>query len=207
MARIRIKWQDARGRRPQAPSIPQRTWEQHRELLKRLYLEDGMKLGDVMRVMKDEHSFTPSYVYICSYGKIENLLWLLVARLFAFAAGVSIPPSSTKNGVSTRGQVEAKRNRTSLPRSQRSNLRLQKALQPRAPSAVMTLIILRKRKPASRRSLLLNQSFLTGAVLRLVPVHARPHPQQIRIQTSAMKLWDLSIKMPQFRHRVQPFHK
>lgn len=111
-------------------------------------------------------------------------------------------------GASTRGQVEARRNGSSLPHSQQSsNLRVQKALQLRALTTTVTLMIPRKRKSASRRSPFLNLSFPISVVQRPIPVNARPRPQQIRIQTSAMKLWGLSIRTPQFGHRVHPCTK
>jgi hypothetical protein len=63
MAQRPIRWFDPRERRPHAPSVPQEEWEKYRAQLKQMYLEDGLKLEEVMKIMKDEYSFAPSYVY------------------------------------------------------------------------------------------------------------------------------------------------
>jgi uncharacterized protein (DUF2384 family) len=95
-----IRWVNAKDRRPHAQSIPQRAWEEHRGLLRRMYLEEDMKLENIMKIMKDEYSFTP----------IRDGL----SKLFAFLGGVSIPPSSITGGGSTKGQAEAQRTQIGL---------------------------------------------------------------------------------------------
>lgn len=64
MSQRPIRWYDASTRRPYAPRIPQSTWDEHHDLLKRMYLEEGMTLEDIMKVMKDEYAFTPSYGHL-----------------------------------------------------------------------------------------------------------------------------------------------
>jgi hypothetical protein len=63
MAQRPIRWFDPRERRPHAPSVPQEEWEKYRARLKQMYLEDGLKLEEIMKMMKDEYSFAPSYVH------------------------------------------------------------------------------------------------------------------------------------------------
>lgn len=50
-------------RRSSSPPIRQAEWDQHRELLKHLYLEADMTLEAVMEYMRIHHEFTPSYVH------------------------------------------------------------------------------------------------------------------------------------------------
>jgi hypothetical protein len=55
-------WGDNSLRGPSSPPIRQAEWDQHRELLKDLYLEADMTLEAVMEYMRVHHEFTPSYV-------------------------------------------------------------------------------------------------------------------------------------------------
>src|SRR5436853_2743886 len=52
----------AAGRAPNAPAVSPAEWATHRELIKRLYLEQNKKLDHVMDYMKQQHGFCPSYV-------------------------------------------------------------------------------------------------------------------------------------------------
>jgi hypothetical protein len=116
MSQRPIRWHNAKSRRPHAPSIPQRAWEQHRGLLKRMYLVEGMKLEDIMKIMKDEYFFTPSYAHLFILHRkfVSMSFHAALSKLLAFAGGASTHPSSITGGVSTRGQAEAERKRTRL---------------------------------------------------------------------------------------------
>jgi hypothetical protein len=57
-----IRWHTGAARAPNAPEVSPAEWEEHRELLRKLYLESNKTLGDVMEYMKEHHSFAPSCV-------------------------------------------------------------------------------------------------------------------------------------------------
>ena len=42
---------------PEGPQIQEEEWEQWRGFLIHLYLENGEKLKDIVRIMADEHNF------------------------------------------------------------------------------------------------------------------------------------------------------
>jgi hypothetical protein len=63
MAYQAFPWGDNSLRGPSSPPIRQAEWDQHRELLKHLYLEADMTLEAVMEYMRVHREFTPSYVH------------------------------------------------------------------------------------------------------------------------------------------------
>jgi hypothetical protein len=75
-----------------------------------------MKLENIMKIMKDEYSFTPSYVHLPPLHRPEGNASIRdgLSKLFAFLGGVSIPPSSITGGGSTKGQAEAQRTQIGL---------------------------------------------------------------------------------------------
>ena len=62
MVRRSLKWAAAPSRRPNAPEVLPAQWEERRELLKRLYIDQGMTLDGVMHFMDVQHGFLPTYV-------------------------------------------------------------------------------------------------------------------------------------------------
>ncbi|KAI0802155.1 hypothetical protein GGR55DRAFT_683566 [Xylaria sp. FL0064] len=42
------------------PRMHKGTWNQHRDILRRLYMDENQPLGDVMRIMKEKHNFKPT---------------------------------------------------------------------------------------------------------------------------------------------------
>src|SRR3954466_7726197 len=63
MAFQAFPWGNNSFRGPNSSPIRQDEWEQHRELLKHLYLEADMTLEAVMECMRVYHDFTPLYVH------------------------------------------------------------------------------------------------------------------------------------------------
>jgi hypothetical protein len=63
MAFQAFRWGNDSLRGPNSSPIRQDEWDQHRELLKHLYLEADMTLEAVMEYMRVYHDFTPSYVH------------------------------------------------------------------------------------------------------------------------------------------------
>jgi hypothetical protein len=78
--------------------------------------EPGNSIVVVMKIMKDEYSFIPSYVPLSILHRkfVSISFHAALSKLFAFAGGASTHPSSIIGGVSTRGQAEAERKRTRL---------------------------------------------------------------------------------------------
>jgi Clr5 domain len=57
MAELNLRWS---GRGPQAPSIAESTWEEHKDLI--CQLRPTMTLARLMEVMASRHNFKASYV-------------------------------------------------------------------------------------------------------------------------------------------------
>jgi Clr5 domain len=58
-----IQWHTTAKRATNAPEVLPTEWEQYRELLRQLYIEENRTLGQVMRYMSTQFGFSPSYVH------------------------------------------------------------------------------------------------------------------------------------------------
>jgi hypothetical protein len=57
-----IRWHTGAARASNAPEVLPAEWEEHRELLRKLYLGSNKTLNDVMEYMKEYYNFAPSCV-------------------------------------------------------------------------------------------------------------------------------------------------
>jgi len=55
-----LRWNHPPSRAPKAPKVLGRDWEQHRALLKSLYIDQNMTLEGVMKYMKAQYGFSPT---------------------------------------------------------------------------------------------------------------------------------------------------
>jgi hypothetical protein len=57
---LKLKWRNGVSI-PQAESIDPNLWEDHREIIERKYHQGTLE--ELMKFMKQEHSFEPTFVY------------------------------------------------------------------------------------------------------------------------------------------------
>ncbi|KAI1276087.1 hypothetical protein F5Y07DRAFT_148741 [Xylaria sp. FL0933] len=54
------------------PRMQKGTWDQHRDILRKLYMDENQPLGDVMRIMKEKHNFEPTVKQWSTYLTINQ---------------------------------------------------------------------------------------------------------------------------------------